>query len=532
MSLSPSSRLAPTPEDEDFISLAPLWGIIRRYRRWLELSLFALAVLAGGLVSAAYIALPKGVKAGLEFTLNFPDAALGVYPNRLPFRPEDLLETSLLRGLYDQNNLQVYLKFDEFKSGFSLERAGKELDLLQREFRVRLDDRKLTLADREKIEAQYEAQLKSLPPTSYRLNFSQSARQARLIPPVLLTKILEEILRRWSDDAVNQKKVLVFAALLPGQMTLPAKGGDSLVALTELLERTRVLAEGLGALARLPGGYQASLPDGTRLADLFLQLNLLQEIRIPQIRSALFGSIADPAQAGLTQRVFRMQVRIKEDRLRQAQEKLRGALLTYRDYLASRTSSPVAPGRSSAEAGGSGSGGGTQLQISDTFLTKLMELGRGNEDIQYRTSLVEKIRDGRLQVAAEESALRETREILEALAKDPPAPEKTSGPAKAKIPAAPASGTDFGSSLNLGCRQMNSLIADGLPADEFADCRFRETAGSDHRKLHESPDLPLSHYRAGHCGELFLADPSQHRAVRRRVCLPRSGPDAGGLLGA
>jgi len=460
MSLPPSFPPVPSLEDEDFISLAPLWGLIRRYRRWLELSVFALAVLAGGLVSAAYICLPKGVRAGLEFTLNFPDAALGVYPNRLPFRPEDLLETSLLRGLYEQNNLQVYLKFDEFKSGFSLERAGEELDLLQREFRARLDDRKLTLADREKIEAQYEAQLKSLPPTTYRLNFTQSARQARLIPPVLLTKILEEILRRWSDDAVKQKKVLAFAARLPGQMSLPDSGGDTLISLMELLERTRVLAEGLGALARLPGGYQASLPDGNRLADLFLRLNFLQEIRIPQVRSALFGSIADPAQAGLTQRVFRMQVRIKEDRLRQAQEKLQGALLTYRDYLASRSSSPVALGRSSAEAGEAASGGGTQLQISDTFLTKLMELGRGNEDIQYRTSLVEKIRDGRLRVAAEESALRETREILEALVKDAPAPEKTPGPAKAKIPAAPASGTDFASSLNLGCREMNALVAD------------------------------------------------------------------------
>jgi hypothetical protein len=275
-----------------------------------------------------------------------------------------------------------------------------------------------------------------------------------------LTKILGEVLRGWSDDAVKQKKVLAFAARLPGQMSLPERGRDLLIALMELLERTRVLAEGLGALARLPGGYQASLPDGTRLADLFLRLNFLQEIRIPQVRSALFGSIADPAQAASIERVFRLKVRIREDRLRLAQENLRGALATYRDYLASRTSGAVASGRSSAEAGGAGSAGGTQLQISDTFLTKLMELGRGNEDIQYRTSLVEKIRDERLQVATEESALRETREILEALAKDPPVPEKTPAPAKAKIPAAPTSGTDFAASLNLGCREMNALIVD------------------------------------------------------------------------
>jgi len=460
VSLPPSPNPVSVPEEEDFISLAPLWGLVRRYRRWLELSLFALVMLALGLLSAAYIMLPRKVQTQLEFTLNFPEAALGVYPNKLPFRSEDLLEANLLRSIYEQNNFHVYLKFDEFKSGFSLERAGLELDLLRREFRARLDDRKLVLADREKIEAQYEAQLKSLPATTYRLNFTQTARSARRIPSAQQTKMLEEILRRWSDDAVTQKKVLAFAARLPGQMTLPEKGHDPLVALMELLERTRVLAEGLGELARLPGGYQAVLPNGARLSDLFLQLDFLQEIRIPQIRAALFGSIADPSAAGMIGRVFRQQVRMRQDRQRLAEEKLRGAISTYQDYLASTVPSSVNMKQAPSEAGGVTSGGGTQLQFSDTFLTKLMEMGGGRQDVQYRTSLVDKIRESRLQMAEQESALGESREILEALNKKASLSEKTADAAKAKIPAGPASGTDFVSSLTLGCRELNDLIAD------------------------------------------------------------------------
>ena len=460
MSQSPVPGPASVTEEDDFISLVPLWSLVRRYRRWLELSLFALVLLAGGLVAAAYVFLPKKVRAGLEFTLTFPDAALGIYPNKLPFRPEDLLETSLLRRIYEENGLAAFLKFEEFKSGLSLERSGNELELLQKEFRARLDDRKLTLADREKIEAQYETQLKTLPPTTYRLNFVQTARSARLIPPAKQTKVLEEILRRWSDDAVLQKKVLAFAARLPGEMLLPENRRDPLVALMELMERTRVLAEGLGELSRLPGGYQASLGNGARLADLGLRLDALQEIRIPQIRSALFGNIADPAQAAAIGRVFRLQVRTREDRLRMAQEKLKSAVSTYRDYLASRPSAPASTGRAAAEASGKASAGGTQLQISDTFLAKLMELGRGNEDAQYRATLVEKIRDGRLQVAEEESALRETREIVEGLIRDGVTTEKAAAPAKARPVAAEPAGTDFVAVLLQGCRELNTLIGD------------------------------------------------------------------------
>lgn len=460
---APVSPLPPVTEEDDFISLAPLWGLVRRYRRWLELSLFSALLLGSGLLAAAYVFFPKKIRADLEFTLTFPDASMGTYPNKLPFRPEDLLENSLLRRVYDGNGLSAFLKFEEFKSGLSLERSGNDLELLQKEFRARLDDRKLTLAEREKIEAQYEAQLKTIPPTTYRLNFVQSARSARLIPPARRTKVLEEILRVWSSDAVIQKKVLAFAARLPGEMTQPAQGLDPLVAMMELIERTRVLAEGLGEMARLPGGYQAALGDGSRLADLFLRLEVIQELRIPQVRSALLGNIADPAQASAVERVFRLQVRMREDRLRLAQEKLKSAVSTYRDYLASRFTGSLLKTR---DVGGSGAAGGTQLQISDTFLTKLMELGRGNEDAQYRASLVEKIRAARLEVAAEDAALRETREIIEGLSKDAGALEKEKGtnPAKTKGPAGEVveNRKDFSALLLQGCRELNALIADSV----------------------------------------------------------------------
>lgn len=460
MSLPPSPNPVSVPEEEDFISLAPLWGLVRRYRLWLELSLFALVLLAAGLFSASYVILPKKVQSELEFVLNFPEAALGAYPNQIPFRPEDLLENSLLRSLYEVNKLQDYLRFDEFKSGFSLERGGLDLDLVRSEFRGRLDDRKLSLDDREKIEAQYEGQLKSLPATTYRLRFTQQNRQACRLPPAQINKIMEEVLRRWSDNAVKQKKVIAFAARLPSQMAALKKTSDPLAVLTEVLERARALAEGFGEMARLPGGHQAMLSDGAKLADLSLRLDFLQEIRIPQIRAALLGSIDDPGQAAMIERVLRLQMRIREDRLRLAGERLSAALSTYREYLTSTTPATAATGQPSPKEGEVGSGGGTQLQFSESFLTKLMELGGGQQDVQYRLSLVEKVRNARLEAAAEESALRETQGILEAMSKEEPKSGRTDFPAKASIPADPISSSDFMLSLSQGCNEINALIAD------------------------------------------------------------------------
>lgn len=463
MSMPPSHPPAVSlaGENDDFISLAPLWSLVRRYRRWLELSLFAAVIWGVGLVALAYLVFPKKIRTGVEFSLTFPDAALGIYPNRSPFRPEDLLEPGLLRRVYEENHLEALVDFETFRSGFSVGRGGSDLELLLRELRARLDDRKLTLADREKLEAEYATQLKTLPPTVYRLDFVQTGRSARLVPRDICTKIMADILQLWSDQAVNQRKVLASSARLPGAIDLPSPAGNPLVALMELTERTRVLAEGLGELTRLPGGYQVTGPGGFKLVDLQIRLESLQEVRIPQIRAALFGGVTDPTRAALIASAYRQQVRMREERSRLAEEKLRSALSTYRDYLASRPEAPVAPRGAGNPV--TAAEGGAQLQISDTFLTKVMELGQANvEDEAYRGNLVEKIKEGRLEVANEGAALREAQEILAGLEKNRADADGKRGALTKPQPASAPMGqaADFVGALLLGCREFNALVAD------------------------------------------------------------------------
>jgi len=427
----------------------------------LEFSLFAAAIWGVGLVALAYLVVPKKIRTGVEFSLTFPDAALGIYPNRSPFRPEDLLEPGLLRRVYEENHLEAFVDFEKFRAGFSVGRGGSDLELLLRELRARLDDRKLTLADRAKLEAEYATQLKTLPPTVYRLDFVQAGRSARLVPQAICAKVMADILQIWSDQAVNQRKVLDSSARLPGAIDLPSPAGDPLVGLMELAERTRVLAEGLGELARLPGGYLVIGPGGFKLVDLQIRLEALQEGRIPQIRASLLGGVTDPVRAALIANAYRQQVRMREESFRLAEENLRSSLSTYRDYLASRPEAP-APPRGAGNPVAS-SEGGAQLQISDTFLMKVMELGQSNiEDEAYRGNLVGKIKEGRLEVANEGAALREAQEILAGLEKNrADADGKRAAISKPQPASAPMSqATDFVATLLLGCREFNALVAD------------------------------------------------------------------------
>jgi len=108
-----------------------------------------------------------------------------------------------------------------------------------------------------------------------------------------------------------------------------------------------------------------------------------------------------------------------------------------------------------------GSGAGTQIQISDTFLTKLMELGKSGEDAKYRDSLNDKILNARFQVVAEEVALKDSMQVVEGIEKRLAEVVKipmTRNKAKGVEPALDA--TDFQAVLLKGCRELNALIGD------------------------------------------------------------------------
>ena len=78
--MNPGPSREPLPEnfsDEgDVISLAPLWELIRKYHRWLEVGLGILLVVGVGLLGALWLVLPKQSRATMDISFLFPDRFL------------------------------------------------------------------------------------------------------------------------------------------------------------------------------------------------------------------------------------------------------------------------------------------------------------------------------------------------------------------------------------------------------------------------------------------------------------------------
>jgi len=395
-------------EEEDFISLAPLWSLLRRYRRWLEVSLFGLFLAAAGGLAAAWLVLPHRTVSSVGISLKFPGAALGQYPNKTPFLPTDLLLPEVLRKVYESNRLEKYVRFDDFKTSLAIEPGGERLMSLEKEYMVKMDDRKLTAAERQRLEDEFKQRRAALERVDFDLSWRQNGRAARLVPSEIQAKVLEDIPRQWAEDAASNKRVLLFAANLPSRITSENSEEKIISNSIDVGERIRALSRGLAELIQFPGSAHVALADGTSLVDLKIRLQVLREDGLNKVRGALLAFSQSPAEKIRLQELLQARFRARQKVLLLEKGRLQPQEDAYRDYLASRPGAEIgraAPNRSLAAAG-------PTLQISDAFLGKWMEMTKSTADEVYRQELVDRMVMGRERVLDAEANLQEIQSYL------------------------------------------------------------------------------------------------------------------------
>lgn len=413
-------------EEDDFISLAPLWSLVRRYRYWLELAFFSLTILAGGLLAVGHLLVARSTVASLNLVFDFDGASAGKYPDKTPFLPNHLLAPEVLRLVYEINHLESYLTFDDFRAALSVEEAGDERNALLKEFNLKLGDRKLNFAERQRLEDSFQQRWSALPNTEYRLRWQQKLRPAQLVPVGLRQKVLEDIPRQWAEDAAKNKKVLIFTSILPSRIKSENSEEKIISNAIDLGERIRACGRGLVELQRLPGSSFVRLADGTNLVDLQIRLQVLREGGLNKIRY----SLQQLGRAGLErprlESLLQARLRSRQKALIAEKGKLQPQEEAYRDYLASR------PGNAAARSGSARSfglgGAGTTLQLSDAFLGKWMEMTKSSADELYRQELVERVVTGRELVLQAQASVEEIQGYLKDQWESPD--QKDSGPAK------------------------------------------------------------------------------------------------------
>lgn len=415
---SPREPLPENFSDEgDSISFAPLWELIRKYQRWLEVGLGILLVLGVGLLGALWIVLPQQSRATMDISFLFPEASSGYYPNKLPFHPDDLLENVLLRKNFQINQVDRWMIYDDFKSSFSMRQSGQELLALGREFQAKLDDRKLTSAERQKLEEEFRRQLTKIPNTTYQIIWNQTGRSAQLIPTAEIEKILADIPRLWAQEFVEQKKVLVNSTQVPGKMVASSNLDESSFLLTELTDRIRVLVVGINEIKKLPGIYLASLPNGRNIADLDLKCLALLEGKLPKIRTQLLQSKETEVNLKSLESAFVVQLQARRDRAQISTLNVQSALATFQDYLAGRAGGGLQKTKKPETTNASDKVpvGNANFQIGDAFFAKISEFLQNKDGNRYLYQLLENIRDARLASANDASAVLESQLIVDSL---------------------------------------------------------------------------------------------------------------------
>jgi hypothetical protein len=455
----------PLPEnffDEgDSISLAPLWELIRKYQRWLEVGLGILLVVGVGLLGALWIALPKQSRATMDISFLFPGASSGHYPNQLPFHPDDLLENVLLHKNFQINEVNRWMIYDDFKSSFTLRPSGQELLALGRELQGKLDDRKLTLAERQKLEEEFRSRLAKIPNTTYQIVWNQTGRSAQLIPTAEIEKLLSDIPRLWAQEFVEQKKVLLNSTQIPGKMVWSGNPDESSFLLQELMNRIRALVAGVNEIKKLPGIYLTSLPNGKNIADIDLKCLALLEGKLPKIRNQLLQSKGSEVNLQSLESAFAVQLQARRDRAQISNQNVQSALATFQDYLAGRAGSGLQKTKKpeNASAGDKVPSGNANFQIGDVFFAKISELLQDKDGNQYLYQLLENIRDARLASANDASAVLESQFIVDSLL------EQNCGTkgdllvsATDKISARNGSLNEFSQTLTDGINSINDIV--------------------------------------------------------------------------
>ena len=459
---SPREPLPENFSDEgDSISFAPLWELIRKYQRWLEVGLGILLVLGAGLLGALWIVLPQQSRATMDISFLFPEASSGYYPNKLHFHPDDLLENVLLRKNFQINQVNRWMIYDDFKSSFSMRQSGQELLALGREFQGKLDDRKLTSAEKQKLEEEFRSKLVKIPNTTHQIIWNQTGRSAQLIPTAEIEKILADIPRLWAQEYVEQKKVLVNSAQVPGKMVASSNLDESSFLLTELTSRIRALVVGLNEIKKLPGVYLTSLPNGKNIADLDLKCLALLEGKLPKIRTQLLQSKGAEVNLQSLESAFAVQLQARRDRAQTSNQNIQSALATFQDYLAGRAGGGFQKIKKPETTSASDKAplGNANFQIGDAFFAKISEFLQNKDGNRYLYQLLENIRDARLASANDASAVLESQFIVDSLLGQN---RGTKGDllvsATDKINATNDSLNEFSQTLTDGINDMNDII--------------------------------------------------------------------------
>jgi hypothetical protein len=330
-----------------------------------------------------------------RFQFTFPYVETGRYPNAVRFTINEILDPAILDQVYNELGLNRFgLSHEAFYSAFSIRPFSPTEQELSELFRQKLTDRRLTFAERERLEQQLRSQLEAASRGAAELSFTLPA--PLVLPPEVGRAVAQRVPRTWAQTAIEKKGVLRIAGFTAVDKAIPAETIDRQplpLAILALIEASQRLDDRLFEIRKTPG--ISTVRDGISgksFRDLEWDVRDLQLFHINPLRAALmtyaFPKNDRELRDVLQQRISYLE-NLEANATRQAQA-IEEGLARFVDATAGLNRG-VSERRTEQ-----GSGGGTTTipQVSESFIDRIIDLSRASLiAFQYQTVITERTND-------------------------------------------------------------------------------------------------------------------------------------------
>jgi len=389
-----------TPDEYEGVSLKDMVLSIWGYRRAISILTLAATLLIGGTGAGIYLFQKKQDVTSLQFRLDFEGVEKNEYPNGTKFSTSDLLVSPVLNSVYDANDLKKFIALPDFRSALAVIQTNDRIRLLEYEYAPKLDDKKLTVDQRSKLEAEFLEKKKNLMSPVFNLILSGNTSSVLSIPPTLKAKVLQDILAGWAEYADRVKGANQFQIPLVSKNTLRKEDlevQDFLVAIDMLRTANVRVVSDIAKLQKIPGAAIFRISgNGVSLQDLRFRMLDMEKFKIsPLLGIIRLGGITkndEITKVYLQHRVF--ELKMKEEDATSREKIYAASLNEYNQGVRSALTGVDSGGRlqpSGAASPLTANIPTTINQLGESFLSSIIKMTQENLDAKFRQDITQNI---------------------------------------------------------------------------------------------------------------------------------------------
>jgi len=386
-------------EDDDGISLKDLILTLWGYRRAIVLLSLGATILIIAIAGFIFLGQTKESVAKLQFKLDFQGVDKGEYPNGMKFSTSDILSMPVMNKVYEEDNLQQYMEFPDFRASLAVIQISDALRFLEYEYATRLSDKKLNVDQRTRLETEFLEKRKNALIPVYNLMWDQPMAS---VPPDQVAKTLNDILRAWAEYADRVKGANEYQISLVSRNILSKEDvehEDYYIAMDMLRLTIKRIKEDIEKLEGIPGAKTLKIgKNRLSLSDLKYRMDDAENFKlnplIGLIRQTGVTKNKEMAIGYLKNRIF--ELNLQNEEAVATINVYEGSLSKYVQKsvnIVPAVGADSPPPTSSLKPGLLGNVPAMIPQLGASFLTSVIDMALENSDAKFRQEITVKVID-------------------------------------------------------------------------------------------------------------------------------------------